>query len=81
MAFDSKKLTRLDFVDVEAGVPILVYKGGADNLAAITAANYFNPAADRMPVGTLLLILASDSVAWRRVSANNGTTVTISALG
>jgi len=66
-------------------VPRLTSYASPDNLATITAANYFNGAAALLLVGDIILIQhttgGSTGHAIRTVTANDGTTVTISALG
>lgn len=79
MALDINRVLPLHRID-NTLPPILVYNSSSDTMATITGANYFNAAADRMPVGSLVLIIASDGTGWRRVVSNTGSSVTIGAL-
>ncbi|MCH7539864.1 MAG: hypothetical protein IH999_05630 [Proteobacteria bacterium] len=76
MAFSASNLSLLSTANA---FQLWQYKSTADAVSAITAANYFDNAVDELRVGDLIVVRDSgDAVALVRVSANDGTTVTVS---
>ena len=85
MAFNNKTdLRRIaDFPISVAGaqLPGLFSHNTADAAATVAAAGYFNAAADRLPIGSVILSVTTVTTApvttLRTVTANTGTVVTI----
>lgn len=57
------------------GFRIFGYQSADDNVAAITAANYFLPAIGRLAVNDAIIVVGSDSRGMAIVNSNTGTAI------
>lgn len=78
MAFKNNDLSVLSYAN---GFTLWHYRSGGDALAAITAAGYFNEAADLLRVADMVVVEDStNTVSLRRISASGGGSVSVAAL-
>ncbi len=75
MAFDNTHLSAMAHGD---GQTWWQYKSTADNRLTIAGANYFNTASGMLAANDLIYVIAADAVGFMAVTANDGTTVTVS---
>jgi len=62
------------------GLKVFSYDAGADAKAAVKGAGYFNDADGLLPIGSRIMIHASDADFDAHVSANAAGVVTIAAI-
>lgn len=78
MAFASRDLGVLAYAN---GVTLWHYRSADDAIAAITAAGYFDPAAEMLRVADVVMVEdQSRAVGMRRVADIDAGTVTLAAL-
>lgn len=77
MAFDATKMV---LIGHGAGLKVYFYDAGADTMATVKAADYFNGFVDQLAVKDLVYVVANDGQFWQRCSANDGSTVTMASL-
>jgi len=75
MAFDKTHLSAMGHGD---GQTWWQYKSADDNRLTIEGATYFDAASGMLAVDDLIYVIAADAVGFMAVTANDGTTVTVS---
>lgn len=75
-AFDATHMNR-----IHAGTNgLFLYRTSADTNAQVKAANYFDAYAAHLVIGDLILVAPSDAPDMLQVTANDGSTVTVTEL-